>query len=125
MSESDSTSIIENRLEVLNDLLQKDVTFSIANKVTRKGILLLYNLKGYHITFIIRTIKGINKTYEIPYPFDIERIENRVILDYTLRTLCINNDNKIELVKKVEAENGSKLYDKRIIITEIEPKDNK
>lgn len=122
---SDSTTFIEKRLERLNGLLQKDVTFSIANKITRKGILLLYNLKNYHITFIIKTIKGINKTYEIPYPFHIEKDGNRVILDYTLRTLCIDNEQKIELARLIEPEASSKLYDKRIIITEIEPKDNK
>ncbi len=53
-------------INILNELLQRDVVFYIKQKVLRKGKLLLYNQADYYIKFNILTNKNILKNFEIP-----------------------------------------------------------
>ena len=94
--------------------------FNIETKTVRRGKLLLFNVKDYYLKFIIKTNKDINKTYEIPYPYDIIPGESSIKLSYKIIDLCVGNEKKAEYVLQYEPEVNSKLYDKTVIITNID-----
>ena len=112
-------SIVEDKLKLLEDYLQKNVTFCIDTKTVRRGRLLLYNIKDYYIKFLIRTNKNINKNYELPYPYDITEGVGCIKLTYKIKDLCRDNDMKEEFVRSYTPVENSKLYDKTVIITNI------
>ena len=106
---------VHDRFKILEHFLQKNVLFNIEHKTVRKGKLLLYNVNDYFLKFIIRTNKDINKTYEIPFPFQIDDKPNRVCFSYRIDDLCRDNNSKIEFMRTLEPVQ-SKLYDKNLFI---------
>lgn len=113
-------SVVFEKLKLLEPYLQKNVMFNIETKTVRRGKLLLYNIKDYYLKFIIKTNKDINKTYEIPYPYDIIPGPNSIRLSYKIIDLCVGNVKKSDHVLQYEPEVNSKLYDKTVIITNID-----
>jgi hypothetical protein len=113
-------SVVFEKLKQLEPFLQKNVMFNIETKTVRRGRLLLFNIKDYYLKFIIRTNKDINKTYEIPYPYDVIPGENSITLSYKILDMCVGNEGKRDKVLQYEAESNSKLYDKTVIITNID-----
>ena len=113
-------NVVAEKLKHLEPFLQKNVTFNIETKTVRRGRLLLFNIKDYYLKFIIRTNKDVNKTYEIPYPYDILPSENCVRLTYKIKHLCMSNESKEEFIRQYEPETNSKLYDKTLIISNID-----
>ena len=88
--------------ECIDSLLQREIQITHNSKVLRKGILILYTVKDYYITFILKTPKKINKVYEIPRPFNIiSDDDNNVILDYRLLTLCNDNKEKADVLAQL------------------------
>ena len=114
------SSIIEDKLELLEPFLQKNVNFCLGPKTVRRGKLLLYNIKDYYIKFTIRTNKDINKVYEIPYPYDIILTKEGVQLSYKISTICNGNEKKIEILKEYGQDCQSKLYNSNITIVNID-----
>ena len=55
----------------LKNLLQRNVSFNINNKTIREGLLMLFHVKDFYISFILKTEKYPSKTYEIPVPYSI------------------------------------------------------
>lgn len=109
---------VHKQFKVLEQLLQKDVSFCINHKVLRRGRLLLYNVSDYHIKFTILTNKNINKYYELPFPFVVKKDGHNVILSYQIQDFCRGNDVKEAFVKSIAHEN-SKLYDQEIVISPV------
>lgn len=72
---------------ILDETLQKRVEILFNNKPIRKGIFILYTVKDYHLTLILKTPTS-NKTYDILYPFDVHRVDNDIILDYRVNSLA-------------------------------------
>lgn len=88
------------------------------HKVLRRGRLLLYNVSDYHIKFTILTNKNVNKYYELPFPFSMEKQGQNVILSYNLLDFCRGNNKKQEMIRDIKHE-GSKLYDQQIVISPV------
>lgn len=105
-------------LKVLDDFLQRDVSFNIEHKTVRKGRLLLYNINDYYVKFTILTNKNVHKNYEIPYPYMISSNDTHVDFSYKIHDLCRGNYPKEQIARQFEPV-ANKLYDKnmRIIIT--------
>ena len=102
-------------IDILNELLQRDVVFYIKQKVLRKGKLLLYNQADYYIKFNILTNKNILKTFEIPYPFSIYKRHNNICLSYLLTDLFCEKHTDF-----VEYDTSNKFYDTRLTITNMD-----
>ena len=113
-------SVVEEKLQLLEPFLQKNVNFCLGTKNVRKGRLLLYNIKDYYIKFTIRTNKDVNKVYEIPYPYDIISVNDGVKLSYKLLTLSNGNAARKELLHEYGKDTASKLYDNSITIVNID-----
>lgn len=119
------SDLVYSKMKLLEPMLQKNVVFNIGTKTIRRGKLLLVNIDGYYIKFTIRTPKGVNKTYDAPYPFDISEGVNSVKLSYMLEDFCRGNRKKEEILREQAPVGNNKLYDTKLIITNIDPVVNK
>lgn len=70
-------------------LLQKDITIELGKKLYKKGKLILFHQKNFHLVFIMNTAKKNKEKVELPIPYDTEiHIEdNLVYFDYRIKTL--------------------------------------
>ena len=105
----------------LEPVLQRSVKFAIGDKVLKRGKILIYQFKDFHIKFTILNNKGETKYYELPYPFAIEKYDNHVVLDYTLDTLSCGNTMLLYKLKVINRHKKNKLYNSRVeIIDDID-----
>jgi|TARA_R110000851_G_scaffold276011_1_gene428851 hypothetical protein len=111
----------EERQKILESLLQREVHITCNNRILRKGKFILYTVKDFYITFLLKNNKDINKTYEIPYPFDMfyEEEKDNIVFDYTINSLSERQD-MIDLINTVmSGETNNKLFDSKVNITAI------
>lgn len=89
-----SMMIITN---MLDQILQRDIEIVCDKKVIRKGTFILYTVKDYVMTLIIKTPTN-NKSYDIYYPFDVDMTDDMIIFDYTIDKIqCERGDNIIDI----------------------------
>ena len=74
----------------INTFLQKQINFVVENKSIKKGRLVLFNVKDFHLIFILK-INNEQKRYEIPYPFNVYFEDKKIVLDYTINSLSQRN----------------------------------
>ena len=113
-------SVVDEKLQLLEPFLQKNVSFCLGTKNVRKGKLLLYNIIDYYINFTIRTNKDVNKVYEIPYPYDITNVDEGVRLSYKISTLCSGNTKREQMLREYGEGSCNKLYNSNITIVNID-----
>ena len=114
--------LIENSIEKhCKTLLQKNLAFEINNKTIKKGKLILFVQRNFHVTFILENDKNGKEKLEIPVPFFIESYpeDNLLFFDYRIATLCkmfkeAENHIKIFSMKKSK----SKFFDSILTIYE-------
>ena len=119
------SDLVLKKMKLLEPMLQKNVIFNIGTKTIRRGKLLLFNIDDYYIKFTIKTNKDVIKTYDAPYPYDIMVGDNSVKLSYKLEDFCKGNTKKEELIREQIPIGNNKLYDTKLIITNIDPMVNK
>ena len=117
--------LVQTKMQLLEQMLQKSVIFNIGTKTIRRGRLLLFNIDEYYIKFTIKTNKDIIKTYDAPYPYDITEGDNSIKLSYKLEDVCRGNSRKEEFIREQIPIGNNKLYDTKLIITNIDPMVNK
>ena len=73
--------------------LQKNMNFSINNKIIKKGRLLLFRRVHYYIQIALLTEKNLRENFEIPIPFKVENYSDEGLLyfDYRLDSLQVDN----------------------------------
>jgi len=104
-----SMMIITN---MLDQILQRDIEIVCDKKVIRKGTFILYTVKDYVMTLIIKTPTN-NKSYDIYYPFDVDMTDDMIIFDYTIEKIqCEKSDNIID----TKAGTTGKFLDKKLKI---------
>lgn len=107
-----------NLERTLNYFLQREISFSIDNKVVKRGKLILCNVRDFYITFYLKH-NNEQKRYELPYPFSLKSESNSVVFDYTLDTLSCNSDEMLFKLKSLAKKKNTKIYDSKVIITEV------
>ena len=98
------------QIQRLTDILQEDVKCILHNRVVRRGKFLIFNLKKLNLVLTFLTPKNENKTYEVPYPYDIVKTKEGLMLDYRLRTLALGNEDKLQLLEEL-GESDSRFFD--------------
>lgn len=102
--------------DALSNILQKDIVIRCNNKILRQGTLLLLHPKDFYITFTIK-IKGLTKTYELPYPFSIQIEDNQLLFDYRVSTLSHNHGILSPKITQIKGKsNANKLLDQVVSI---------
>tara|TARA_R110002020_G_scaffold120146_4_gene273783 strand:+ start:6296 stop:6646 length:351 start_codon:yes stop_codon:yes gene_type:complete len=110
--------VLEELEAELKTILQKDLQFVINDKVVREGILILFNMKDYYISFNIKTKKDIIKVYELPVPYATLFSEDKVIFDYTIDNVIKKDPRRRYLINSIYSNIGkkSKLFDNKLTI---------
>ena len=88
----------------LKNYFQKNIVLTLKNKQYKKGKLINYKASGCYISFIILTDKK-RETFEIPFPFNIKKEQNKLVFDYTLESLA---EQDYELLVNLKATNQVK-----------------
>lgn len=109
-------NIIVDLNETFNEYFFKKFTFLLDNKIIKDGRLKLFTMKGFNLKFFLLDKDNIIKNLEIPYPFDLIKLDDGYIFDYRLE--------KFKLLKDSELLNNifecdclkSRLYDKPLIV---------
>ena len=112
------TSIYEIEAAI-SKVLQNNVTFTLENKIVKKGKLILFCIKDFFCVFTLVCPDRGNKKiiYEIPYPFAMNVTREKIVFDYTALSFCKNNKIIDSLMRKLNICKPSKYYNKRLTIT--------
>lgn len=75
--------------EICKSLLQKTVSFSINNKVLKRGKIELFVQRNFYIIFHLLTDKNKKEKLEVPIPFVYEdhKDDGLTYFDYRIKTL--------------------------------------
>jgi len=73
------------------DLLQKNVTFELKNKVLKRGKIVLFFQRNFHLVFLIDSEKKSKDKIEIPIPFKITRDDDKNVLQFDYRISTLSN----------------------------------
>ena len=103
------------QIERLTDILQEDVKCILHNRVVRRGKFLIYNIKKLNLVLTFLTPKNQNKTYEVPYPYDVVHTKDGIILDYRLETLALGNEDRLAVLREV-GDSDSRFFDTTLAI---------
>ena len=98
-------------IEQLDMMLQRDIEICHNNKVIRRGRFILYTMKDYIVTLILKTPTS-NKKYEIYYPYDVHVSDKQVSLDYRLNTLS----EKHSITCVTTPEKTNKLLNQQLVL---------
>jgi hypothetical protein len=103
----------------LNDFLLRDVVFLLNNgKTLKKGKLILFKFKEFHFVFTLRNHKDETRVYEVPYPFDWERLSNGDLkFSYELEELAKTSKSLFYRIKLLDKPNCNKLYDTSLVLS--------
>ncbi len=103
---------IENELK---KLVLKNVNFKIENKTLKTGKLQIFNTKQFFIKFKLLN-NGVEKEYELPYPYNIKKINNGLLFDYCLSAFCPFKDETYYKLLLCDKSNASKIHNKHLVI---------
>jgi hypothetical protein len=104
--------------QTLNYFLQRDITFTIDDKVVKRGKLILCNIKDFYITFYLKHNDD-QKRYELPYPFALENTNRRVTMDYTLESVAGNNTDLLYKLQSLSRKKNTKIFNSKVVIAEV------
>ena len=101
-----------------NYFLQRNIVFVLENKIIKEGKLFLYNEKDYYLIFYMRSNNNEQKKFEIPYPFDIKRINNYLVLDYSLSAISGGDSELYYRLISLNQNSNSRFYNNKILVFE-------
>lgn len=104
---------LEKVTNFLKPFLLKDIIIRTDKKVLKKGRFKIFQIKQYYINFTLE-INGVNKNYEIPYPYKLENDEDVGVLNYHLSSFIPKK--QLTRVKFLDSTSKSKLYDNLVYI---------
>tara|TARA_R100000005_G_C4921973_1_gene154842 strand:- start:15 stop:365 length:351 start_codon:yes stop_codon:yes gene_type:complete len=104
---------LEKVTNFLKPFLLKDIIIRTDKKVLKKGKFMIFQIKQYYINFTLE-INGVNKNYEIPYPYRLQNDEDVGVLNYHLSSFIPTK--QMTRVKFLDSSSKSKLYDNLVYI---------
>jgi hypothetical protein len=109
---------IEEIEQIIKPILLTGITFTVDNKVLKRGKLVLFSVKDFFCTFTLTSLDDNNKKviYEIPYPFSTCTTMSSVEFDYTVDSFCLGNDSIRNAVNNLDIPRLSKFYNKKVVV---------
>jgi len=101
-----------------NYFLQRDVVFSMDNKIIKEGKLILFSQKDYYLIFHLKNSNGDNKKYELPYPFNIDREKNYLTFDYKIESISKNDSELYYRLLSLNKNQVSRFYNNKVMMFE-------
>jgi hypothetical protein len=97
------------------ELFQKDIQLTLKNKPYKKGKLINFKVSGCYISLVMLTEKK-KETFEIPFPFAIKNVKDKIIFDYTLETLAEQDYDLLFNLKATSQVKKCKFYNATLSI---------
>lgn len=95
-------------------MLQKYVYFEVKNKIIKKGKIILFFQRNFHIIFILENDKNKKDKIEIPIPFEIEFHNEKngelLYFDYRFSTLEKKFPEAQNTIKLLSLKNSNSKY---------------
>ena len=104
--------------EVFKYFLQRNVVFSLDNKIVKEGSLILYKQNDYYISLYLKNNNHEQKKFEIPYPFSIERKNNYFVLNYTMSSISKGDSELYFRLMSLNQNSKSRFYNTKMFIFE-------
>lgn len=96
--------------KILSTMLQYNLSFELEGKQIRKGKLILYAIKDFHLHLMLQTDKSEIKQFIMPFPFGISKNKQGIALDYTLDTLANNNTDLLLRLKTLARKKNTRYF---------------
>jgi hypothetical protein len=104
---------LEKVTDFLKPFLLQDIIIKTDKKILKRGRLKIFQIKQYYINLSLEYKDSI-KSYEIPYPYKMDRDGPKGILNYHLSSFIPKK--QINRVKFLDNSSKSKLYDNLVYI---------
>ena len=104
---------LERVTNILKPYLLQDIIVKTDKKIIKKGKLQIFQAKQYFINLSLE-INGNIKILEIPYPYKVEALSDRVIFNYHLSSFMPASLG--EDMSKLNTSNKTNIYDNLIYI---------
>ena len=95
----------------LLNCLQKQIIFSIGEKVIKKGRLLLFRRVHYFIQISLLTDKNVRENFEIPIPFKVENYNEEGLLYFDYRLTSLNVKSLPRIPEKISSSYFNKILE--------------
>lgn len=79
--------IVEQLEKAINSFLQQKISFIINGKTIKSGKLLLFCVKDFYLVFTL-SVNHSKKVFEVPYPYSFNHQMNKIVFNYSTKTLC-------------------------------------
>lgn len=109
---------MDDTLEIFNHFLQRNVVFSLDNKIIKEGNLFLYKQNDYYLFFYLKNNNQEQKKFEIPYPFSIKKEKNYVVLDYSLSAISKSDSELYYRLISLNQKSSCRYYNNKILLFE-------
>jgi hypothetical protein len=109
---------MDNKEDLFNYFLQRNIVFVLENKIIKEGKLFLYNEKDYYLVFYLKSSNNEQKKFEIPYPFSIKRYNNYLVMDYSLSAISGGDSELYYRLVSLNQNSNSRYYNTKIIVFE-------
>lgn len=101
--------------KILKNIIFTDVKFVLNNKNLKSGRIQMFNTKQNFIRFKIEEDSQA-KEWEISYPYDIKKIENGYIFDYSLSAFCPRTEEVYWKMRSLNKDDSSKFFDNYLYV---------
>lgn len=91
--------------------LQKQVLFSIGDKVIKRGRLLLFRRVHYFIQISLLSDKNVRENFEVPIPFRTENYTEEGLLYFDYRLSSLNVKNLPKMPEKISSTYFNKILE--------------
>jgi hypothetical protein len=104
--------------KIFNYYLQRNIVFSLDNKIIKEGNLFLYKQNDYYYVFYLKNNNQEQKKFEIPYPFSITKEKNYIVLNYSLSSISKSDPELYYRLVSLNQKTNSRYHNNKIIIFE-------
>lgn len=111
-------NLVETLLDnsILTSFLQKTLTFTLQDKVIKKGRLLLFKKSHYFIQFALQTNKKDQENLEIPFPFALEYYPDEELLYFDYRLNSLLNEDFSYVPQKINSIYFNKILELQVTL---------
>lgn len=97
--------------KTFSSFLQSKISFDINGKSIKKGKLILIAIKDFHVFFVLQADGGETKQFILPMPFNVDKINDVVALDFTLKTLSRGNNDVYFKLRTTTKKKNTRFFD--------------
>lgn len=110
-------NLFSNIIDIFSHHFQSNFEMKIDDRIIKNGKFINIQEKDCFVKLLYTDRKHDKiKSIELPVPYKITTNNNEIIFDYTLKTLCGNNENLMLNIKKIRSSNHSIFYNKNIVL---------